>query len=157
MFITEEIRLQAGRFSKVTARYMLAAGIERMGICGACGHEIKHHYGVKSPTGKLLWVGSQCVTILTADTAGQEIDITPGTRWQDDGREYIKPTAAWIARLHIEAYGETDEEYIERMKHASFGSGGRRIHNQFLASIAHSLDRYGQLTIRQYEAASRAS
>jgi len=152
MFITERMR-QQGQYRPVTDRFMVAAGIERTGLCAACGHKISHHFGVKSPSGGLMWVGSTCVRLLTLPDAPQ-IDVAPGTRWSDGDRELIVPSDGWRERLFVAAHGMTREDYIRRNSHA-LRPRGVPVISQFLHSISMSLDHHGQLTMRQCRAANR--
>ena len=154
-FITQQIREAEGKFISVSDRFMIHAGVERTGRCQACGHAIKIHSGVQAPASltdneddepRLMWVGSTCFHLLCSEDA-KEIDLEAGATWDDDGREYIIPTAEWMAELkdaaiyHKTLHGQT---VIYRHK------------NNFLASIHESFGRYGQLTMRQYEAANKA-
>lgn len=68
-YITPTIREHEGQFVKVDDRAMIVAGVERMGRCEACGKTIKQHCGVQSPTGDLMWVGSECESVLCAADA----------------------------------------------------------------------------------------
>lgn len=147
MFVTQELRENAGQFIKVKDRAMLAMGIERMGTCQACGHSIKRHFGIKSPAGDYLWVGSQCVDTLTRDDIVAE-DVAPGMTWTDDGREYIVPSAEWLEQLRIAAHGAT---YCA----GKWRGSGVPVYNQFYSSILKSFGRYGQLTIKQYNAVDK--
>ena len=158
MFITHELRDTAGQYRPVTERCMIAMGIERLGYCQACGHEIKLHFGVISPDGFACWVGSECVKILTGDNP--VLDIEPGTRYTDSGREYILPTVEWLETLrsnaiaivpfggplpdHFDSYCRYNSERITVFKL-----------NRFLADLVATFERFGQLTVRQFDAANR--
>ena len=157
-FITQELRDNVGRYTPATDRWMINAGIERMDHCQACGHKIKHHYGVIGLDGSAFWVGSECVKILTGDNPTQ--DIEPGTRYTDNGRDYILPTQEWIDALRAHAIaivpfgGPMPDRFDSYCRYDSERITVFKL-NRFLADILASFERYGQLTVRQFGAASR--
>jgi len=152
-FITEEIRQSEGKAEPVSNAYMINAGKERQGHCQACGKEINNQYGVKLPNGALLWVGSECKKILCKSDA-ITLDVAPGTQWTDNGKSYVKPTEDWITRLQIGTMGETLQSIIDRK--GLMMCGGLPAKNQFLFSIWDTYRQYGQLTEKQYTAASKS-
>lgn len=152
-FITEHIRQSVGQCEQVTDRLMAHMGIERMGHCQACGHKITSHYGVALPVisdneddqlaKRYIWVGSECVKTLCKPDAIKH-DIDPGTQYELDGRQYILPTNEWRQQLFNAA------RYPTLPGRASYN-----VKNSFLDNLRQSLDQYGQLTIKQYEAANK--
>jgi len=111
IFITKQMRAQDGQFTRVADGAMYQAGIERMGYCQACGHEIDKHFGVKSPDGVYYWVGSECLRILTGKSADVEASAV-GTRytkngsdWVNVGRDYIENALSYMYKTGRDKYG----------------------------------------------------
>ncbi len=63
-FITQELRDAIGQCQIVSDATMQNLGIDRMGFCQACNHEIKNHLGIYHPTIGYLYVGACCKQIL---------------------------------------------------------------------------------------------
>jgi hypothetical protein len=147
-FVTREIREQAGQYARVTERYMVAAGVERMGNCSFCGHAIRNHVGVQAPDGSLAWAGSNCAGILC--NAAPAVDLAAGERYTDNGREYVAIDKDFCERLGRAAYRDWDKLAIGQCP-VLFTRNG-----QFLSSLLKAARQYGQLTVKQYEAAIRA-
>jgi len=158
MFVTANLRELLGQCQRVSDRLMITVGHERMGYCEACGHKIKTHCGVVAPGGRYLWVGTECVHTLCDDRP--VLDVEPGTVWADGGREYILPAEDWVALLRTHAraivpLGQPRPDHFESF--CVYRSDGFTVYtlNRFLASILDSLARFGQLTVKQYNAADR--
>lgn len=73
-FITIELRSLTGQCQPVSDIVMQNLGIERMGICSACGHEISNHHGVYNKEFGYKYVGICCKNILCKPDA---IQINP--------------------------------------------------------------------------------
>lgn len=112
VFITEEMRMSEGQFTRVSDGAMFNLGIERQGYCQACGHEIERHFGVKSPDGAYYWVGKECLKTLTGaeseietSSIGSRYSAVNGVEWVNVGRDYLDEIDSYLYREGKDKYG----------------------------------------------------
>lgn len=136
MFATDALRQTEGQYSHASDDYMIAAGVERQNVCAACGHAIELHIGVVSPTGRAMWVGSNCAATLTHGDQPASVYTPAGVR------EYVQVSVDWLRALRAAAYGDDSGR-------------GLVVRNQFLASIYRQASSRGRLSVKQFNAANK--
>lgn len=88
-----------------TCYIMENLGIERMGFCTACGHEINNHVGIYNPQIGYMYVGKCCASILCKPNTPQ-INPVSGTEYLDTtGREFVILDFEIFQTLHKIGHG----------------------------------------------------
>ena len=158
-FVTINLRDSEGQYTPVSDVVMInlaACGnpsCERMGYCTACGHEIKNHYGVKSPNGAYSYVGSCCKKILCKNDAMEELPA-PGMAYTRKDKNYIVIEEEIVNKIGNLAYVN-----FPGIRHFC---GGLWIKNNFFDSIFSQVyegNRYNHfysISVKQLEIVNKA-
>lgn len=120
VFITEKIRESVGRCALVHDVIMENLGIEKMGVCSACGHDIKNHFGIEVPAGDneeptYIWVGSCCAKIL-CNPDKEMIVPAVGTLIDIDNKKIVVVDAEFVEKLGSYIYD------TQRMVHDKYST-----------------------------------
>jgi len=111
-FITQELRDITGQCQIVSDATMQNLGIERMGFCSACNHEIKNHLRIYHSTIGYLYVGACCKQILCNPDLPIIIPIS-GTNFTDaKGNNRIILSFDNFSKLHKIGHGRDYKEGI---------------------------------------------
>jgi hypothetical protein len=146
-FVTQSLRDATGQCQTVHDVVMINLGIERLGTCSACGHDITHHYGIYGDNIGYMWVGSCCKKILCAS---DKLQINPnhGIISKDKfDRDIIFLDESVFLKLHKIGHGRDYEHgYVDCL-----------ILDQFVCNICSTLKTNFEftqswfLTVKQYD------
>jgi hypothetical protein len=166
-FITQELRDNSGKFSKVSDIVMENIGHERMGTCEACGHEIETHQGVYHQSTGYLYVGKDCAKILTKDNQNVIVPES-GTEYSFNGKNQIVVSEDFVRSIGNKIYRteETTNKFGEKwtpsLENNYSGAFYTGLHNQFTSNIfiaameSKKYDGFYHLSVKQYEAIKKA-
>lgn len=132
-FITHEIREESGKCSPVNDAIMQNVGIERMGNCWACGHEIKMHYGILSPKFGYQYVGACCKKILCSPDKVEIVPDSPCQFINSKGNERVYISKDFMRKIAYLAYGQ--DQYDRFLQNGYTSNGGLWIKNRFAADL----------------------
>jgi hypothetical protein len=166
-FITQELRDNTGKFSKVSDIVMENLNIERMGTCKACGHEIDTHVAVYHSSTGYMYVGKDCAKILTKDN--QNIIVPDnGTEYTVNGKNQIVVSEDFVRSIGNKIYrtevttNKFGEKWTPSLENNYSGAFYTGLHNMFTSNIflavveSKKYDGFYHLSVKQYEAIKKA-
>jgi ribosomal protein L24E len=168
-FITQETRNNSGKFQKVSDIVMENVGIERMGTCSACGHEIESHVGVYHQSTGYMYVGKDCAKILTSENK-EMIVPENGTQYEMNGKNQVVVSEDFVKSIGDKIY-KTEQPVHDKYfgtHYATFENGyaggwyNMTYHNQFTSNVFSQVseskkhDGFYHMSVKQYEAIKKA-
>jgi len=166
-FITEQMREETGKCTLIHDSIMQLLGIERMGFCQACNHEIKNHVGIKTSEDVYLYVGKCCAKIL-CDPDKSEVPAHGINFINDKGFNQVVVSKAYLKMIgdsifHTEQITTKYDRYKPSFENGYSGAYYTNKHNQFIYSIylqARESEKFNgkgiyTMSIKQYEALNK--
>jgi len=166
-FITENLRKSTGKCAVVHDLVMDNLGVEKMGTCSACGHDIKNHFGIEIPETEnqeksYIWVGSCCAKILCdsektmiVPAVGTKVSISDKCHVIID-RDYAEKLGNYIYDINKLVYDKYSAPWLPNFENCYNGAWYTTNYNDFLASIFNQIiinfkkDQYYHLSEKQY-------